>query len=453
MVIRRRLGWTARIAPRPSVAVLLAVCLLASGCSTDGGLSAGDAATVADGSRAEFVLGDGDATVVEAGAVIPEGAQVRPVGGELRLEFRTGSARLSRDAEAVVTADRVTLERGEALIDSAGALSGAVDDTVAAGQARYRLTSGLSARVGVYDGAVTVRRPAQEREVPALRELDLAAFRLGVEEPLQYRADDAWDRDELGAAIAFDGEAARLTRGMDVELGRRPLKARFYRQFARPPVLSVLTTHAPTARGGAYGPPSDLLLTLFVAQAAAGGSVEPAVREVAGLRDAGARWGLIAVELEVSSGTVVAAIDGLGDKQIAAANDAAVATSADGAAGATDDGDEVAVAGDGTDGTSTGTDAADTSTTSDTDDERTGGRTPGGDDDSGGDDPGTAPPKEPREGPSEGPTEGPGGGDDPTPQEAVAKVVNDIVSGEPDVPGGVDAVVRSLPLPEDPLDP
>ena len=435
------------------VTVLFAVCLMASGCSSDEGLSAGDAATVADGSRAEFVLGDADATVVEAGGVIPEGAQVRPVGGELRLEFRTGTARLSRDAEAVVTADRVTLERGEALIDSVGTLSGAVDDTVAAGQARYRLSSGLSARVGVYDGAVTVRRPAQEREVPALRELDLAAFRLGVEEPLQYRADDAWDRDELGAAIAFDGEAARLTRGMDVELGRRPLKARFYRQFARPPVLSVLTTHAPTARGGAYGPPSDLLLTLFVAQAAAGDAVEPAVRQVAGLRDAGARWGLIAVELEVPSDKVVAAIDGLGDKQIAAANSAAVATSADG--GATDDGDEVAVAGDGTDGTATDGDSGDAATTptDDADDDAPGGRTPG-DDDPGDDDPATDPPKEPREGPSEGPTEGPGGGDDdPTPQEAVEKVVNDIVNGEPDVPGGVDAVVRSLPLPEDPLDP
>lgn len=460
MVIRRRLGWTAKIAPRPTVAVLLAVCFVASGCSSDQGLSAGDAATVAEGSRATFAVEDGEWTEAEAGATVPDGAEVRPVGGELRLEFRTGSVRLSPDAAAVVTAERVTVDRGEALVASNGALSGTVDDTTVAGQAQYRLTSGLAARVGVYEGAVTVRRPAQERAVPALRELDLSAFRLGSEEPLQYREDDAWDRDLLGAAIAFDGEAARLTRGLDVELGRRPLKARFYRQFTQPTVLSILTNHAPTARRGAFGPPSDLMLTLFVAEAAAGDAVKPAVREVVDLREAGARWGLIAVELEVSSEKVVAAIDGLDDKQIAAADNAAAFRPAPvrrpGAGAEVDVGTrDTQVAG-------TSSVTGSTQTTSGTDSSgddgqpKEGNQTPddGGNDqgDDGGNDPVAEPPKEPSDDPSEGPSEEPDD-EDPTLEEAVTKVVEDVVNGEPDVPGSVDAVRRSLPEPEDLLEP
>ena len=444
MVIRRRSGWTAQLAPGPLAAVLLAVVLSASGCTSSDELSAGDAATVAEGSRAEYSVDGGTWTPAEAGETIPDGAAVRPAGGELRLTFRDGTARLSADAAAEVHAQTIAVNRGEALISSGGSLAGSVMDTTVEGEARYRLASGLASRVGVYEGAVTVHRPAQERQVAALRELDLSAFRLAAAEPLQYQEADPWDQELLDAAIAFDGEAARLSRGMDVDLGRRPLRAQFYRQFAGPPVIDLLASQAAVTRGAAFGPPSDVLLTVFVAEAAAGDAVAPAVRRVTDLRTAGARWGLIAMELDVPSQEVVAAIDDLDGGRIAAA-DAATVQRRERRGRGSDAGDNpaaVAVAqgsGDGSEATTPDAGASDGSSGSSDDStgdpaptgsddgppaEDPGGEDPGGEDpggeDPGGEDPGGEDPG------GEDPGDGPGD-EDPTPTQAVTRVVNDIV--------------------------
>lgn len=414
-------------------AVLVAVTLMLSGCSSSDELSAGDAATVADGSRGEYAVDGGDWTAVSEAARIPDGAQVRPAGGELQLVFRDGTARLAPDSSAVVTAQRITVERGEALVSSEGDLSGAVGETVVEGASQYRLAGGLSSRVGVYDGAVTVRRPAQEQAVGALRELDLAGFRLGAEEPLHYNETDAWDQELLRRAIAFDGEAARLRRGMDVDLGRRPLRERFYRQFTSPSVVDVLAAQAPVSRRGAFGPPSDVLLAVFLAEAAGGDDVR-AAREVASLRGAGARWGLIALDLGVPSQEVVAAIDGLDGARIAAADRPRPRPRRGGAAASEtggDDGGQVAVAEGPGDTTTTITGDDGTSGSDDRDSPRDGGsQTPPPDEggkDPGGKDPGGKDPggKNPDDGPGE---------EEPTPVEAVTRVVKDVVGQVPGVP-------------------
>ena len=425
MVIRRRTGWTAQIAPRSLVAVLFVVSLAAAGCSSDDELGAGDAATVGPGSVAEYAVGDGQWVQREAGEVIPDGAQVRAVDDELRLTFRDGSVRLSPGAVATVTPERITLERGEVLIDSDGALGATLDDTTLDGAARYRLSSGLAARVGVYRGQVAVQRPAQQRTVRALRELDIADFRLAASpRPLQYREADPWDRELLADAIAFDGEAARLSRGLDLELGTSAQPASFYRQFAAPRVVSVLSSVAAVASRGRFGPPSDVLLTVFVAKAAPGDALPAVVRRVTGLRSDGARWGLIAVELKVASERVVAAIDRLGNRSLALADSLPADRSSslglgevrtDGGVG--DVGD---VDGSGDLTTAPGAGGDDTS----------GGG--GGDDprDGGGDDPAPPPP-------------GGGGGEDPPPpppsEDPVQKVVDDVVDGIGEPPDGEDA--------------
>ena len=318
MVIRRRMGCTAQSTPHLLVAVLCALSLLAAGCSSDGELEAGDAATVEDGSSAEFSVDGGAWTAAAGGDTVPSDAQVRSTAGELRLAFRGGSVRLSPTAVATLTPQRVTLERGEALITSDGALSAAVEDTDVAGAGSYRLTSGLAPRLGVYEGEVTARRPAQERPVGALRQLDLSAFRLGFAEPLHYRATDSWDRALLADAIAFDGEAVRLSAGMDSSLGTGARPASYYRKFvAKPAVLHTLADMAAISRNRKFGPPSDVLLPWFVAQAVEG-TVGSAVATVSALRADGARWGLIALELDVAADRVVAAIDALDDRALAA---------------------------------------------------------------------------------------------------------------------------------------
>ena len=324
MVIRRTMGLTGQIAPRALAAVLIVLGLVGTGCSSEG-LRSGDAATVADGSTAQVAVGGEEWQAFEACQQVPEGARVRADGGETVLRFRNGAVRLAAGSTAVVTRDGIELSEGDALIDGVGGLAATLADTTVVGDGTFRVSSGLSSRVAVYSGTATVSRPSQSRDVPALRELDLSAFRLAATaDPLQYHGADAWDQELLGEAIAFDGEAARLTGGIDIEIGRAPLKPRFYSRFAGDEVVRFLDEAATVRRRGAFGPPSDVLLTIFVSRAAAG-SLGRSVQHVAALRDAGAKWGLITLDLKVASDQVVAAFDGLGNRRLAtAARDAAV---------------------------------------------------------------------------------------------------------------------------------
>ena len=312
MVIHRRTGRTTQIALRPLAAVLFCIALIATGCSSSDGLKAGDAATFVEGFSGEVSVDGGDWEAREDGDAVPEGARVRATDSEVRLALRDGTARLAPGAAATLTQDAVQLERGDLLLDSDGGLRATVGDTEIVAGGTVRLASGLAASVGVYEGNATVRRPAQEREVAALRQLDLAAFRLAPSgEPLRYSSADAWDQELLGEAIAFDGEVARLARGMEIEFGTRPKPRAFYREFAGRQALPVLSDAAPVSRGRSFGPPSDVLLTMFVAQTIARGNLTDTIRQVAQLRAAGARWGLISVELDVASDALVAAVDEL----------------------------------------------------------------------------------------------------------------------------------------------
>jgi hypothetical protein len=320
MVIHRRTGCTAHTALRPLVAVLCSVALIATACSNGDGLKAGEAATFVEGYTGEFSLDGEQWTAGGDGESLPEGARVRATDGELRLALRDGTARLAPGGVATVMAQAVQLERGDLLLDSGGSLQATLGDTTVEAGGLVRVTSGLAANVAVYEGAATVRRPAQERDVAGLRQMDLAAFRLApAGDPLQYRAEDPWDQELLGEAIAFDGEVARLARGMQIEFGNRPQPASFYREFAGRRAVPVLASTAPRTRGRAFGPPSDVLLTMFVAQTIGQGRLVDTIRKVADLRAAGARWGLIAVEFDVASGALVAAVDGLGSERLALA--------------------------------------------------------------------------------------------------------------------------------------
>lgn len=420
MVIHRRTGWTGQTAPRALLAVLSAVALFAGACSSEA-LRADEAATVSDGSSVEYAVSGGEWTQQDGGGVVPAGARVRTAGDEARLEFRGGAVRLSPNALATVTNDVLTLERGEALVASTSGLSTSLEDTTIDGAATYRVETGLAARVGVYRGEVAVARPAQERTVPSLRQLNLADVRLATRPaPLRYLPDDVWDRDLLGDAIAFDGEAAQLTRGMDRELGTEPLPPAFYRRFTGRAAVPVLAQAAEASRRGAFGPPSDVLLTFFVAQAAGTPTVVPAIRQVAGLRSAGARWGLIAVDLGVPADDVMVAIDRLDNRELALGDlTPAARTPADPAGGTADDGADPTLDGTevaGTTGDTTGTTTNPTTTT--------GGSDPGDGDGGGGDDPAPPPDDDPPVGPSPPPPPPPP--EDPTLGDVVTGAVNDV---------------------------
>jgi hypothetical protein len=306
----RRSRWT----PRPGVVGLLAVLALVAAACTDADLDSGDAARVVSGSGL-LVASGGD--WVEAGEddVIAEGARVRTGREEVRLELRAGEAWLAAGSAALVRRDHVELVRGDLLIASGGSLGSSWAGVSVSGPGVYRLTPGFAARLGVYRGDVILERPGERVMVSSLRQADLSVRRLATEgAPLAYRHDDAWDRTLLAPAIAFDAEAARLTRGMDREFGTAPQTADFYRGFAAvdAAAVPVLARTARLVDADRFGPASDALLTLFLAQAAAtqsGRGVTAMAERIAALRAAGARWGLVATELDVTAARFLAAVD------------------------------------------------------------------------------------------------------------------------------------------------
>lgn len=389
MVIRRRSGCTAQNAPC-LLAVLLTLALLAAGCTSGGGaLEAGEAATLTAG-PADVSIDSGEWATRESGDTIPAGARVRASAVEVVMDLRGGTSRLAPGSMAVVGEDDIEILAGELLVETAGAISARWADTEVVADGVARLTGGLSARIAVYRGVATVQRPAQQRELAALRELDLSAFRLaGVSDPLRYSEADVWDQELVGDAIAFDGEAARVARGLDVEFGSAPRRPRFYREFAGRSLIPVLESAATKTRGRRFGPPSDVLLTVFIARAAdASDALTQTVRTIAGLRSDGARWGLIAMEFDVGFTQLAAQIDDLQSTRLALADRTGSPESSAGSPGGGGDDSGDAAAGGG--GTGDTTDSGTNSGSGGGGGNQSGDRNPpggGGGDDSGDDEP------------------------------------------------------------------
>jgi hypothetical protein len=305
-------------------ALLTVLALVATGCS-DEPLASGGALLVA-GETLEVADGDDTWSAVSVGANLPEGARVRTGAEEARLEVRGGEVWLAPSTMAVLAADVVEVVRGDALVASGGALRARWGELEVVGVAVVRLTSGVTPLVKVYDGAVAVARHGEERNVPALRQLGLGSVRLPLQPvPIAYDADDPWDARLLTRAVAFDAEVERLAKGIDREHGARPREPEFYETFAavEPDTIPLLAATSRVRSGdGRFGPPSDALVTLFVAEAVAarnGGDVADTARQVAELRTAGARWGAVAVEHGISTVELARVVDLAQDRRLAVA--------------------------------------------------------------------------------------------------------------------------------------
>lgn len=328
-------GGTSRRRTRRTTALLvpLAAVLIAAGCNGDD-LGGQAVARVMSGDLVEVASGSGW-TAVDAGAELPDGARVRTGDDQAHLAFRSGEVRLAPQAAAVVGDNGLDLLRGEVLVMNRDGFETRWTDVEVDGEGVYRLAPGLAPRLAVYRGEVTVRRPSEVRTVPELREASLSARRLPASAmPLTYRHDDPWDRMLLQDAIAFDDEAARLTRGLASEYGVEPRSQDFYASFAAAPDRTVPVV-ARTARvrepGGRFGPPGEALLTMFVAQSAAAGrgpeALADVVEKVVDLRSAGARWGLVATELDVTTSELADVVDAGRQRRLALLEQQAAASS------------------------------------------------------------------------------------------------------------------------------
>ena len=174
-------------------------------------------------------------------------------------------------------------------------LNGSADRPVAARLAR---TAGLS--VGLYRGTVWMDSAGNHRTVPALRRVEVPALgELMEPQPIRYDPADPWDRRYLADAISLDQQLARILPGFEssagADAGSAAHLAVLLDDIARMPSRRELARLVDPDR-----PPGDLLVGATISGLDRGGSYADRWRVTFRFRDAGANWGLVAMDRGVA---------------------------------------------------------------------------------------------------------------------------------------------------------
>lgn len=246
---------------------------------------------------------DGGSHKVEAGdrVEVVDGRAVLALPDDAALELRSGVGRA--DDSVLRVGDTPELLDGELLLvgaqESTAVTAGAAEVSVAEGALRVR--RGASVTVGVYRGSPTLT--ARGRDVDGLRPLRQATITdsgsLPRElQPVSYDANapDPWDKRFLGDAIDLD---------VQIEL-RRAAVAQGAPRTDLLPVVRELAGDVP------IDPARSVTETVVgAAIAGAGDDDEVATRwlETFAFRDAGAPWGVVALDQQADRGEVLGGLD------------------------------------------------------------------------------------------------------------------------------------------------
>jgi len=300
---------------------LLTVASLLGGCRDD----ASDAARLEVDGRAEVAHDGGDYEPAGDGALraddrvrVVEGSAVLRLGDDRELELRAGSGPTVPGSE-VELAPRANTEAGVVPSLLAGNLLvsapkselevvvGDVEVSVADGTAR--VSQGLVAVAASYSGRLTVRSAGRSIVVPALRQVSVPAPGLlpSRPSPLLYQPSDPWDRENLGDAIDLGDRLAKQSKGFTAQLGTGEGRTPgFYRQ-----ILPALENEPAfdTAMLGSSRDPGEALVGLAITVGGRQKTFAERLRDVFDFHDQGAAWGLVALDQEVTSATLIAGVD------------------------------------------------------------------------------------------------------------------------------------------------
>jgi hypothetical protein len=302
-------------AGRVRLAVLAAVSLLPIAACSDDSPDPGEATlTVHDGSASIVREGGEHATVTRKAEVrsgdtitLTRGTGTIDLGGGNRIELRAG---VGDDADSKLEMGASPeLQAGDALATTDEEIALEVDGNkvrVVAGSARASRESGLE--VAAYDADVRIDSAGQQREVPALREMQVPA--LGhppdAARPLEYDASDPWDRRFLGDAIDLGDRLQALADGYTQNLpARTELSPAFFRSVL--PGLNdepEFTVHLVDSGRSA----GETLVGAAIADLGDRGTFGERWQSVFAFRDAGAAWGLVALDQGVDRGPLLGAI-------------------------------------------------------------------------------------------------------------------------------------------------
>jgi hypothetical protein len=300
---------------RPALLGLVAVaCLVPTGCSDDEP-AAGEARLEVDG-QAIVERSDGDEEIVEDDTDLRTGDRVEltegtgrmVLRGGVRMELRPG---LGDAADTMVLmGDVPELEAGDLLVNAPGSAElSAAGSTLVIEEGAARVSRALGLGVAAYDGVVHLDSAGVERTIPALREMRVAALGRAprLPRPLDYGADDPWDRRFLGTWIDLGRTLEALANGYTQNLnpgeGRTP---GFFRL--------VLPGLDDEDEFGAElidldRAPGETLIGAAITEMGSKGEFGERWSSVFGFRDDGAEWGLVALDQEVAGTPLLGTIE------------------------------------------------------------------------------------------------------------------------------------------------
>lgn len=254
--------------------------------------------------------------VTTSPTLVPPGATVRLVtgsatlslGGGRQLELREGTVvHVSGSPGDPFLADVV---RGEVLVSSEVApaqvtAAGTEVDVRGVG----RVSRGLAVVVGVYQGSARLRSVGSTLDVPALRQVSIAARGLlpARPSPLSLAPGDPWDRRFLAEAIELGDQLVARSRGLTNGLppgeGTTP---GFYRlllpDLEREPGFGAALLRR-------QRPPGENLVGATIALAGDRGTFEQRWRQVFAFHDEGATWGMVALDQGVRQVPLLAQVE------------------------------------------------------------------------------------------------------------------------------------------------
>lgn len=263
--------------------------------------------------RAGEVIEVGDSTSLKPRDIVEThsaGEAVVRLEGNRLLTLAPGSKIRIRDARSVESqAGSLLAETSDSLVVMLGGAR------ATAQSATFRVDRGISAaRVGSYEGRVTISAPGEERLVvdrlfqasPSVNFMPPAAV------PYDFNAADPWDRLHLEDVLALQEELDQLSAGLDAQIERERPGLDFFAAFERGADVSFLKPYL-------RRDPINLLVGFTIASHD-DGALAASFRRAFSLYDRGAEWSVAAAIMEVKLDAVLADLEDIATVAVVAAS-------------------------------------------------------------------------------------------------------------------------------------
>ena len=292
---------------RRALAVAAAVLLTLTGasCGGDDGPGVDEARLDVDG-RATVTGAEGAAEQVTGSETLAFGDTVRVEEGSATLELAAGQRyelRAGDPGTELVVGAPPTLLAGDVLVADGFPASIAHDTTTLVAQGALKVTAGVP-QATAYAGRTRISGAGDLGELLGLRAVVLTPS--AVPEPLVYDPADPWDRRFLGEAVAFGERLEAFARGFTGDLPAGGGRSASFFQAVLPALADEREFGADLLDAR---PPGETLVGAAIAVQGRDGPFRERWAQVFAFRDAGAAWGLVALDQGVSAPPVLETIE------------------------------------------------------------------------------------------------------------------------------------------------